>query len=68
MTALYTDALSQATAIQRKAIAARQDQWRSLRDSCSNEKDVKGCVKQVYSAHNEVLRSYASGNSAASID
>jgi uncharacterized protein len=62
MTSLYEDAGRRATAIQRKALAAQQHQWLSRRDDCSNEKDLKACVTEVYNTRNEFLGSYASGS------
>ena len=62
MASLYRDAVKHATPAQQQALATLQQHWASgTRDACGNQKDVKGCVIDAYTARNAQLTSYASG-------
>ena len=62
MASLYRDAVKHATPAQQEALATQQQRWATgSRDACGKQKDVKGCVTEVYAARNAQLTSYASG-------
>ena len=62
MASLYRDAVKHATPAQQQALATQQQRWATgTRDACGQQKDVKGCVTEAYTARNAQLTSYASG-------
>lgn len=62
MASLYRDAVKHATPAQQQALETQQQRWAAgTRDACGQQKDVKGCVTEAYTARNAQLTSYASG-------
>jgi uncharacterized protein/membrane-bound inhibitor of C-type lysozyme len=62
MASLYRDAVKHATPAQQQVLATQQQRWATgTRDACGQQKDVKGCVTDAYTARNAQLTSFASG-------